>query len=98
MTPDNNGSASAVSEKKAADPKEAKGKKTPTPAKDKKATPVTTSNLDTPHNQEFPAFDPENPNKNKVTPDCAAITMSQIQTMSQLLNYFVHSRNIDEEN
>lgn len=96
LSPDNNASASAVSEKKDA-PKDAKGKKTPTPAKDNKKTPGASSNLDTPLNQEFPAFDPENPNKNKVTPDCAAITMSQIQTMSQLLNYFVHSRNIDEE-
>ena len=50
LSPDMNGSASAVSENKKPDSKEVKGKTTPTPAKDAKKTPGATSNLETPLN------------------------------------------------
>lgn len=46
---------------------------------------------------EFPELDPANPNKSKVTPDCAHIDLATVLTMSELLKYFIHSNNLDEE-
>lgn len=68
-------------------------KKVPTPA-DKKKTPKGAETEASA--EDFPAADPNDPNKNKVTPDCAHLQMSGIQTMSQMLNYFVHAANLDE--
>ena len=45
----------------------------------------------------LPAFDAANPNKYKVTPDCATIESSGINTMSELVKYFVHADSQDEE-
>lgn len=73
-----------------ADPKADPKKKVSTPA-DKKKTPEDAGA------QDFPAADPNDPNKNKVTPDCAHIQMSGIQTMSEMLNYFVHAANVEED-
>ena len=47
--------------------------------------------------QDFPEFDPQNPNKNRCTPDCAHIQLSTIDTMSSLLNHFVYANNLEEE-
>lgn len=69
-------------------------KKAATPA-DKKKTPK--DGMDDTGTLDFPAADPNDPNKNKVTPDCAHIQMSGIQTMSEMLNYFVHAANLDED-
>jgi len=46
---------------------------------------------------EFPAFDPAEPNKNKVTPDCVSLELSNVQTMSEMLQYFIHANNLEEE-
>lgn len=80
-------------ESKPADPK--KGKAASTPG-DKKKTPKG-EQAGEDATQDFPASDPGDPNKNKVTPDCAHIQMSGIQTMSQMLNYFVHAANLEED-
>ena len=52
----------------------AKGKGTPAASGGKK-TPAASAGNDTPSTA-FPEFDPENPNKLKVTPDCASIELS----------------------
>lgn len=76
-------------------------KGTPTPAQEKggKKTPAGARDLaaDDPASQEFPEADPENPNKHRCTPDCAALEMSQMLTMSQVKDHFVHASNLDEE-
>ena len=71
-----------------------KEKETPKDAKGA-AKPGGTPGIFTPG--EFPAFDPSDPNKHKVTPDCASIELSTITTMSELLSYFVHANNLGEE-
>ena len=83
--------ASAVDSK--ADSKKAKDKNS-TPA-DKKKTPK--DEVKEENNQDFPVQDANDPNKNKVTPDCAHVQMNSIQTMSQLLKYFVHATNLEED-
>ena len=65
-------------------------------AADAKKSPAAAGS-DTPADV-FPEFDPNEPNKYKVTPDCASIEMSSVLTMSQMLQYFVHAQNLDEEN
>lgn len=57
--------------------KDDKSKKaTPADKKGSKGTPAPGS--ETPEDVPFPDYDPENPEKNKITPDCAALTMSKI--------------------
>lgn len=55
-------------------------KNTPADKKGSKGTPAAGS--ETPEDVPFPEFDPENPEKNKITPDCASVSMGKIQTMS----------------
>ena len=62
-----------------------------------KKTPGGTVVAEDPSAQEFPEADPANPNKNKITPDCAHIDLAHVLTMSELLKYFVHAQNLDEE-
>lgn len=57
-------------------------KGTPTPPDKGKKTPATGTAIEDPLNQDFPEADPENPNKNKVTPDCACLEMTQILNMT----------------
>jgi len=83
-------------------------KKTPTPPEKKSPTPAGKKSPAAPvggaggsetpgGSQPFPEADPGEPNKNKVTPDCASIDVTQVLTMSQLLQYFVHAQNLDED-
>ena len=81
-------------EQKSADAKKSKAASTPG---DKKKTPKGEQAGEETGAQDFPAADPNDPNKNKVTPDCAHIQMCGIQTMSQLWNYFVHAANLEED-
>jgi hypothetical protein len=68
-----------------------KGKGTPmAAAPGAKKVPVASGGTDTPAGA-FPEFDPSDPNKYKVTPDCASIEMSSVLTMSQMLQFFVHA-------
>ena len=46
---------------------------------------------------EYPEFDAAEPNKSKVTPDCANIELSSVLTMSEMLKFFTHANNLDEE-
>lgn len=46
---------------------------------------------------DYPEFDAAEPNKNKVTPDCANIELSSVLTMSEMLKFFTHANNLDEE-
>ena len=62
-----------------------------------KKTPGGTAADSDPNAQEYPEADPANPNKNKITPDCASIDLAHVLTMSELLKYFVHAQNLDEE-
>ena len=62
----------------------------------KKTTPGGTL-IEDPSATEFPESDPANPNKNKITPDCAHIDLGHVLTMSELLKYFVYAQNLDEE-
>lgn len=68
------------------------GKKPASKGDKNKSTPET---ADGPN--QFPTFDPNEPNKHKVTPDCAHIDLSQMETMSEMLKYFLHADNLDEE-
>lgn len=73
-----------------------KKKGTPkTPPKDKKTPPgADDSKLSS---NDLPEFDPKNPNKLKITPDCIQLQLAGIQTMSALLNHFVHANNLEED-
>ena len=80
-----------------ADKSKTSKKGTPTPPEKGKKTPAAGGATEDPLSQEFPEADPENPNKHKVTPDCACLEMSQILNMTQLKEHFVHASNLDEE-
>ena len=58
--------------------KMSKDKKTPTPVgkKSPAAAVGTGGGGETPSSQPFPEADPNDPNKHKVTPDCASIDMT----------------------
>lgn len=45
----------------------------------------------------MPSFDPEDPDKCKVTPDVAVINMSTVGTISQLVTTFLMPKSLDEE-
>jgi len=46
---------------------------------------------------ELPEADSTQPNKLKTTPDCASVELGQLQSMSEMLQYFVHADNLEEE-
>ena len=75
-------------------------KPTPTDAKNKGSAAQIAPQKSTPEmpsSDSLPAFDPQNPNKHKLTPDCATVETSGIATMSELIQYFVHADTLDEE-
>ena len=73
-----------------------KNSKKPTPnAKDLAKKVATTPDLGTPG--QFPDYDAGDPNRNKLTPDCANIELSTVNTLSEMLQYFIHADNLEEE-
>ena len=73
--------------------KGAKGAKAPVP--DKKGKGNSGMEVSTP--QQFPDFDPSNPNKNKATPHCVQIDVNGTKTMSEILEYFLHADSLGSD-
>ena len=86
---------SSVEELKEEEVKDDK-KKPVTPVKGGKKAPEAPTPNNT-NKMDFPEFDPKEPNKNKITPDCVNLNMPRITTMSEMLKFFVHAHSLEDE-